>query len=149
MLHIYPQNCPFFSTISTPSNTPILDRPHLPLQTASIFSQQVFFTIHPPDRQTDRWARRRLCTDTCLRSIDCIATRLISLILQPIVVENLGVFSSSNLHFIVEVGRRIHPHSTDVREVMVLFQRISFAVQRFNSVLLQDTMIVNLGLPDS
>jgi len=28
------------------------------------------------DRQTDRWARRQTCTNTRLRSIDCIATRL-------------------------------------------------------------------------
>jgi len=52
MPHIHPQNCSFHSTIF----------PHL---------------IHPPvNRLIDRWSRRQLCSNTCLRSIVCIVTQL-------------------------------------------------------------------------
>jgi len=36
-----------------------------------------FYTVHSLDRQTDRWAKRQLCSNTHLRFIDCIATWLI------------------------------------------------------------------------
>ena len=63
--------------------------------------------------------------------------------LEPIAVENLGVFSSTTLNFISELGCRICVH-TDVRETSYLFQRISIMLQRFNSVLLHDTLSVDL-----
>jgi len=56
-----------------------------------------------------------------------------------IAVENLGVFSSTTLKFISELGRRICVHTEDARETSYLFQRISIILQRFNSVLLHDT----------
>ena len=59
---------------------------------------------------------------------------------KPIAVENLGVFSSTTLDFISELGRRI----CVVRETSYLFQRISVMLQRFNSVLLHDTLPVDL-----
>ena len=62
---------------------------------------------------------------------------------EPIAVESLGVFSSTALNFISELGRRICVH-TDVRETSYLFQRISIMLQRFNSVLLHDTLLVDL-----
>ena len=65
---------------------------------------------------------------------------------EPIAVENLGVFSSTTLNFISELGRRICVHTGDVRETSYLFQRISIMLQRFNSVLLQDTL--RIDLPD-
>jgi len=60
--------------------------------------------------------------------------------LEPIAVENLGVFSSTTLNFISELGRRICVHTGDAREASYLFQRISIILQRFNSVLLHDTL---------
>jgi len=65
---------------------------------------------------------------------------------EPIAVENLGVFSSTTLNFISEPGRRICVHTGDARETSYLFQRISITLQRFNSVLLHDTL--PFDLPD-
>ena len=59
---------------------------------------------------------------------------------EPIAVDNLGVFSSTTLNFIFELGRRICVHTGDA----YLFQRISIMLQRFNSVLLHDTLPVDL-----
>jgi len=59
---------------------------------------------------------------------------------EPIAVENLRTFSSSTLDFLVQLGRRISSQSGDVRESSYLFQRISVAIQRFNSVLLHDSL---------
>jgi len=63
---------------------------------------------------------------------------------EPIAVENLGVFRSTTLSFISELGRRICVHTGDARETSYLFQRISITLQRFNSVLLHDTLPVDL-----
>ena len=60
-----------------------------------------------------------------------------------IAVENLGVFSSTTLNFISELGHRTH-YTGDVREPSYLFQRIFIMLQRFNSVLLHDTLPVDL-----
>ena len=65
---------------------------------------------------------------------------------EPIAVENLGVFSSTTLNFISELGRRICVHTRDARETSYLFQRISIMRHRFNSVLLHD--ILPVDLPD-
>jgi len=63
---------------------------------------------------------------------------------EPIAVENLGVFSFTTLNFISELGRRICVDTRDARETSYLFQRISIILQRFNSVLLHDTLPVDL-----
>ena len=63
---------------------------------------------------------------------------------EPIAVENVGIFSSTTLNFISELGRRICVHTGDVRVTSYLFQRISIMLQRFNSVLLHDTLPVDL-----
>jgi len=61
-----------------------------------------------------------------------------------IAVENLGVFSSTTLNFISKLGRRICVLAEDARETSYLFQRISIMLQRFNSMLLHDTLPVDL-----
>ena len=64
---------------------------------------------------------------------------------EPTEVENLGMLSSSStLVFLLELGRRISSQTGDVRESSYLFQRISVAIQRFNSVLLHDRLTVNI-----
>ena len=68
----------------------------------------------------------------------------IIIIIIIIAVENLGVFSSTTLNFISELGRRICVHTGDARETLYLFQRISNMLQRFNFVLLHDTLPVDL-----
>jgi len=62
---------------------------------------------------------------------------------EPIAVENLGAFSSSTLNVLSDLGRLINDNSRDVRETAYLLQRISVAIQRFCSVLLHDTLIVD------
>ena len=58
-------------------------------------------------------------------------------------MENLGTFSPSTLNVLSDLGRRINDNSRDARETAYLLQRISVAIQRFNSVLLHDTLIVD------
>ena len=45
--------------------------------------------------------------------------------LQPVAVENLGVFSSTTLNIISELGRRICVHTGDARETSYLFAFLS------------------------
>jgi len=52
--------------------------------------------------------------------------------------------NNNTLNFISEVGRRICVDTGDVRETSYLFQRISTMLQRFNPVLLHDTLPVDL-----
>ena len=59
-------------------------------------------------------------------------------IFQPIAMENLGAFRSSSLEFLRELGRRLGSLSGEEREACFLFQRLSVAIQRFNSVLLHN-----------
>jgi len=54
--------------------------------------------------------------------------------------NNNSKFINYGLSF--EMGRQIYSQSGDVRESSYLFKRISVAVQRFNSVLLHDTLTV-------
>ena len=63
---------------------------------------------------------------------------------EPIAVENLGVFSFTTLNFISQLCRRICVHTGDVRETLYVFQRSSIMLQCFNSVLLHDTLPVDL-----
>jgi len=58
-------------------------------------------------------------------------------------VENLRLFSSSILNLLFDLGRRINDKSEDASESSYLFHRISVAIQRFNSVLLHDALIVD------
>jgi len=59
-------------------------------------------------------------------------------IFQPIAMENLGAFSSSSLEFLGELGRRLGSLSGKKRDPCFLFQRLSVAIQRFNSMLLHN-----------
>jgi len=59
-------------------------------------------------------------------------------IFQPIAMKNLGAFSSSSLKFVRELGRRLGSLSGEQREACFLFQCVSVAIQRFNSVLLHN-----------
>jgi len=52
--------------------------------------------------------------------------------------------NNNTLNFISELGRRICVDTGDVRETSYLFQRISTMLQRFNSVLLRDTLPVDM-----
>jgi hypothetical protein len=57
----------------------------------------------------------------------------------PMAIETLGPFSECSQDFIKEIGRRTTLRTSDPRETAFLFQRISIALQRFNSVCLTNT----------
>ena len=61
-------------------------------------------------------------------------------IFDPIAVETLGVFNASARHLLADLGRRISMMTGEARETSYLFQRISVLVQRFNAVLLHDSL---------
>jgi len=61
-------------------------------------------------------------------------------IFEPIAVETLGVFNASACHLLDDLGRRISLNSGEARETSYLYQRISVLVQRFNAVLLHNSL---------
>ena len=58
-------------------------------------------------------------------------------IFEPIAIETLGVFNASARQLLADLGKRI---SVNTGEASFLFQRISVLVQRFNTVLLHDSL---------
>ena len=59
---------------------------------------------------------------------------------DPIAIETLGVFNASARHLLDDLGRRIDANSGEAQETSYLYQRVSVLVQRFNAVLLHDSM---------
>jgi len=59
----------------------------------------------------------------------------------PIAVESHGPITRNALQSLRELGRRLAETTVDVQPSLFLFQRISVAMQRFYSVLLQDGFI--------
>lgn len=59
---------------------------------------------------------------------------------EPIAVETLGPLNLSARQLFGVLGRKISEKSGDFRESSFLFQRLSVLVQRFNAVLLYDSM---------
>ena len=57
-----------------------------------------------------------------------------------IAFENLGVPSASARQLLSDLGRRLTDISGESRETRYLFQRCSVLVQRFNAVLLHDSL---------
>ena len=70
---------------------------------------------------------------------DDLGTRYI---FEPFAVETLGVFNASARHLLDDLGMRISLNSGEARETSYLYQRISVLVQRFNAVLLHDSLPV-------
>jgi len=58
----------------------------------------------------------------------------------PIAVETLGPMNTPARQLFANLGRKISSASGDDREGAFLFQRDSVMVQRYNAVLLQDTL---------
>jgi len=67
-----------------------------------------------------------------------------SCIFQPLAFETLGPLSVSTTAFVTELGRRLSQSTDDSRESF----SVSVAIQRFNSVLLQETFDFTDGQPD-
>jgi hypothetical protein len=62
---------------------------------------------------------------------------------QPIAFETLGPLNASAIDFVESIGRRLRVLFDDSRETGFLFQRLSVCVQRFNSVILQNSFVVD------
>jgi len=78
-------------------------------------------------------AKRKLCKYAELPT---------SYIFQPIAVENLNSFDLLSLKFLNDLGNNIRLLSGEDEETAFLFQRISVVIQRFNSVLLSQSIHV-------
>ena len=59
---------------------------------------------------------------------------------EPIAVETLGVFNASARFLLDALGRRITSSSGEARETSFLYQRVSVLIQRYNAVLLHDSL---------
>jgi len=81
---------------------------------------------------------------TATRKTEKYSTLSLAYRFEPIAVENLFVFSSTTLKVISELGRPICVLTGDAKEASYLFQRIFIMLQRFNSVLLHDTLPADL-----
>ena len=64
---------------------------------------------------------------------------------EPIAVETLGVLNSSANSLLKEIGHKISLNTGESREVSYLHQRISVLVQRFNAILLHDSLPITGG----
>ena len=52
----------------------------------------------------------------------------------PLAMETSGVYNTEGLDFVKKIGSRISNASSDEKETVYLFQRISVAIQRGNSI---------------
>ena len=59
---------------------------------------------------------------------------------QPIAVETIGVFNFSVNSLLKEISVKISVNTVESREANFLYQRISVLVQRFNAILLHDSL---------
>ena len=64
-----------------------------------------------------------------------------------VAIETLGPMCESGRTFISELGRRTAQVTSDQREISFLFQRISVAVQRYNSVCIAGTFKATASEP--
>ena len=62
--------------------------------------------------------------------------------MQPMALKTLGPINSTGISFLTELGRRLTGVSRDSRETMHLFQQVSLAVQRYNSVSFKGIFLV-------
>jgi len=62
-------------------------------------------------------------------------------IFEPIAVETVGVINASARHLLHILGRISENSRSEVRETSFRYQRISILVQRFNAVLLHDSLL--------
>jgi len=83
-------------------------------------------------------ARSRLVVEEQPRQRERLPSTLVCLPVTcffPVAVETLGTMAEEGHGFVQEIGRRATLSTADPRETNFLCQRISVAVQRFNSSL--------------
>ena len=61
-------------------------------------------------------------------------------IFEPIAMDTLGILNTSARQLLYDLDRKISEHTGEVRETSFLFQRCSVLVQRFNAILLHDSL---------
>jgi len=59
---------------------------------------------------------------------------------EPIAIETLGVLNTSVRQLLSDLGRKISENTGEVRKTSFLFQRCLVFVQRFNAILLHDSL---------
>jgi len=69
-----------------------------------------------------------------------------SYLFEPIVFETLGPMKLSTLNLLNDLGRKISSVSGEDREGHFLFQRLSVILQRYNAVLLHESIVQSDGL---
>ena len=74
---------------------------------------------------------------------------VINHIFVPIAMESFDLICAEALTFQSELGRRISVVTGDMRETTFLFQHLSIAIQRFNSILLKSSFIDGENVPES
>ena len=62
---------------------------------------------------------------------------------QPLAFEALGAINVSAITFFYDLGKRLSEVSGDTRESEFLYQRLSVALQRFNSITFNETFSVS------
>jgi len=63
----------------------------------------------------------------------------VSFMFQPVALETLGPINDSAIRFVEDLGRRISAISSEAREGVFLFQRLSVLMQRFDAILVRDS----------
>ena len=63
----------------------------------------------------------------------------------PLAFETLGPINSKGISFLNELGRRLSSISGDKRETCYLYQRLSMAMQRFNSICIHGSFSKQAG----
>ena len=58
---------------------------------------------------------------------------------QPVALETLGPINESAIRFVEDLSRKISAVSSEAREGVFLFQRLSVLMQRFNAILVRDS----------
>ena len=65
---------------------------------------------------------------------------ILCMIKKVIIIETLGVFNASACVLFDDLGRRITSSLGEARETSFLYQRVSVLIQRYNAVLLHDSL---------
>ena len=73
-------------------------------------------------------------------SLRAYGSNNINVIIIIIVIDTLGVLNTSARQLLCDLGRKISEHTGEVRETSFLFQSCSVLVQRFNAILLHDSL---------
>ena len=61
-------------------------------------------------------------------------------IFELIAIDTLGILNASAHQLLCDLGREISEHTEEIRETSFLFQRCSVLVQRFDAILLHDSL---------